>query len=103
MKIFKYIEFKESISGTELVGQVGPNYGDTSNKNKTLGRQHTTVIKSTQTKNKNSNNVLTDDIYFEDDYHELYNNYIKLGGDISKLNNDKSYNIKVMSDFYKLN
>lgn len=63
-------EFSEAISGTELVGPVGPAYGDTSLKNKTISNFDTDVIYSD----------IDDKFYTVDDYNTLYNEYLKLGG-----------------------
>jgi hypothetical protein len=68
--IKKFKEFNESISGTELVGQVGPNYGDTKLQNKTLNQNDTGVIFS----------EITREFYTWDDYNQLYQNYLKSGG-----------------------
>lgn len=69
--IKKFKEFNESISGTELVGPVGPNYGDTQIKNKTISTNDTSVIYSD----------LTGEIYTHDDYNSIYQDYLKIGGE----------------------
>lgn len=70
MKIKKYIQFINEISGTELVGPVGPAYGETGLQNKTISDRHTTVIYSD----------LDGKIYTIDDYDNLYQDYLKGGG-----------------------
>ena len=69
--IKKFHQFiKEEISGTELVGPVGPAYGETRLQNKTIDSSDTNVIYSD----------LDGKIYTEDDYNNLYNDYLKVGG-----------------------
>lgn len=101
MRIKSFSEFNESISGTELVGNVsmGPSYGDTKLLNKTVTDRHTSVKSSNGFKNPYSNNPLTDDIYFDDQYSDIFNRYIKSGGTISELGDDNSVNVKIMMDF----
>lgn len=71
MKIKKFDDFiTEEISGTELVGPIGPAYGETRLQNKTVDASDTTVVYSD----------LDNKIYSEDEYNELYNNYLKSGG-----------------------
>ncbi len=60
----------ESISGTELVGPVGPSYGETGLQNKTINQSNTKVIYSD----------LDDKFYLEDDYNDIYEDYLKNGG-----------------------
>jgi len=69
MKIKKYLQFLEAISGTELVGHMGPNYGEEVNSPmKKLGMSD--VIYS----DKFGKMVLYDD------YQDLYMDYLKKGG-----------------------
>jgi hypothetical protein len=69
--IKRFKEFiKEEVSGTELVGPVGPAYGETRLQNKTISSSDTNVIFCD----------LDSKFYTEDDYNELYNNYLKDGG-----------------------
>jgi hypothetical protein len=71
MKIKKFNKFiTEEISGTELVGPVGPAYGETRLQNKTVDASDTTVVFSD----------LDSKFYSEDEFNELYNNYLKSGG-----------------------
>lgn len=61
---------REAISGTELVGPVGPAYGETGIQNKTLDRSDTTVILSD----------IDNKFYTYDEYNNIYNDYLKKGG-----------------------
>ncbi len=70
MKIKNFIDFINEVSGTELVGPVGPGYGETRLQNKTVNSHDTNVVYSD----------LDSRIYTEDEYNELYNNYLKSGG-----------------------
>jgi hypothetical protein len=65
--IKKFKDFlKEELSGTELVGQIGPAYGDTRTQNKTINSHDTNTIFCD----------LNNKIYTEDDYNNLYNDYL---------------------------
>jgi hypothetical protein len=65
-----FISFiNEEISGTELVGPMGPAYGETGLQNKTINNSDTNVIYS----------ELGNRIYTEDEYVQLYD-YLKSGG-----------------------
>lgn len=101
MRIKRFEEFNEAISGTELVGNVsmGVGYGETKLQNKTINNRHTSAKYSKGFKNPYSSNSLTDDIYFDDQYSDIYNRYIKSLGSQSDLTDDKSLNIKIMMDF----
>lgn len=69
--IKKFHQFiKEEISGTELVGPVGPAYGETRLQNKTIDGSDTGVLHS----------EIDDKFYTEDEYNDLYNDYLKMGG-----------------------
>jgi hypothetical protein len=69
--IKKFHQFiKEEVSGTELVGPVGPAFGETRLQNKTINQHDTFVIYSD----------LDGNFYTIDEYNELYNEYLKLGG-----------------------
>lgn len=70
MKIKSFLQFNEAISGTELVGPVGPAYGETRTQNKTISSHHTTVISSDS----------DGKFYTEDEYNQLYGEYLKQGG-----------------------
>jgi hypothetical protein len=66
-----FISFiNEEISGTELVGPMGPAYGETGLQNKTINNSDTNVIYS----------ELGNRIYTEDEYVQLYGDYLKSGG-----------------------
>ena len=69
MIIKNFYTFCESISGTELVGHVGPNYGD-QKLPITLTSKDTALIYS----------EIDDKFYNQEDYQQLYNNYLKNGG-----------------------
>jgi len=60
----------EEISGTELVGPVGPAYGETRLQNKTVDFHDTNVILS----------EIDNKFYTIDEYNQLYNDYLKIGG-----------------------
>jgi len=69
MRIKKYLNFLESISGTELVGHMGPNYGEEDNSPmKKIGI--TDIIYS---------NIFGRMVTY-DEYQDLYFNYLKKGG-----------------------
>lgn len=81
--ILKYLQFLKEVSGTELVGPVGPAYGETGLQNKTINSHDTNVIYS----------EIDDNFYTIDEYNNLYNEYLKLGeapleGGFSKENID---------------
>lgn len=67
MRIKKYIQFINEVSGTELVGHMGPNYPD-----------------SVTTPFKNDNSVIyckiDSKLYTIDDYQNMYQDYLKNGG-----------------------
>jgi hypothetical protein len=69
MKIKNYKSFLEAISGWELVGHMGPNYGEQEN---------------SPMKKAGMNDVLYSDAFDRmvtyDDYQNLYNDYLKKGG-----------------------
>ncbi len=69
MKIKNYKSFLEAISGWELVGHMGPNYGE----------QENSPMKKT-----GMTDVLYSDTFDRmvtyDDYQSLYNDYLKKGG-----------------------
>lgn len=78
--------FNEELSGTELVGPVGPAYGETSIRNKTISSHQTTIIEG-----------IDGNLYTEDQWISLYNEYLKLGG--SPLNGFTKENIDLALDF----
>lgn len=69
MKIKKYSQFLEAISGTELVGHMGPNYGEEDN---------------SPMKKLGMSDVIYSDLFGKavtyDDYQNLYMDYLKKGG-----------------------
>lgn len=71
MKIKKFYQFNEEVSGTELVGPVGPAYGETRLQNKTINFHDTNVIYSD----------LDNGLYTIDEYNNMYSDYLKSGGD----------------------
>jgi len=70
MKIKKFIQYIKEISGTELIGPMGPAYGETGLQNKTINQSDTNVIYCD----------LDDKIYTADEYNDIYNDYLKMGG-----------------------
>jgi len=66
--IKKYKQFLESISGTELIGSLGPGIGSQKLSN-TITTNDTEVIASD----------ITGEMYTYDDYNELYADYLKKG------------------------
>jgi hypothetical protein len=71
MKIKKFNDFiKEEVSGTELVGQIGPGYGDTRLQNKTINSHDTNVIFCD----------IDSKFYTIDDYNNIYGEHLKNGG-----------------------
>ncbi len=69
--IKKYLQFINEVSGTEMVGPVGPGYGETRLQNKTINANDTEVIFS----------EIGSRIYTMDEYNQLYQDYLKSGGD----------------------
>jgi hypothetical protein len=70
IKKFKHFKINE-VSGTELVGPVGPGYGETRIQNKTINSHDTSVIYS----------ELDGKFYTPDEYSDIYNHYLKIGGE----------------------
>lgn len=69
MKIQKFKSFTESISGTEMIGSMGPNYGQAIGP-KTITSGDTETVYS----------ELKDKIFSKDEYDELYHKYLAKGG-----------------------
>ena len=69
MKILKFRQFNEEVGGVELVGHMGPNYGEEDN-DSMIGPTPADVIYS----------PITSKIYTQDDYQDMYINYLKMGG-----------------------
>jgi hypothetical protein len=104
MKIKKYQTFiSEEISGTELVGPIGPAYGETRTQNKTVNKSHTSLVGVEDRNNPDSQNDLTSDLFFEDDYNKIFNDYLKSGGDQTQLTGNKQDDIALMLDFLQEN
>ena len=102
MKIKKFNDFtSESVSGTELVGAVGPAYGETRLQNKTVNQTNTTLMTVDGSANQNSKNDLTQDLYFEDDYVQLHNDYLKSGGLESELTGNYAMDLLTIIDFLR--
>ena len=71
MMIKTFREFiNEEVSGTELVGPVGPAYGETRLQNKTVTSHDTNVIYCD----------IDSKFYTIDDYNNIYQDYLKRGG-----------------------
>ena len=71
MMIKTFSQFiNEEVSGTEMVGQVGPAYGETRLQNKTVTSHDTNVIYCD----------LDSKFYTIDDYNNIYQDYLKRGG-----------------------
>ena len=71
MRIKRFSNFiNEEVSGTELVGPVGPAYGETRLQNKTVTFHDTNVIQSD----------IDSKIYTIDEYNNVYSDYLKAGG-----------------------
>lgn len=68
IKNFK--QFNEEISGTELVGPVGPAYGETGLQNKTVTSHDTNVVFCD----------INNNFYTIDEYNNMYGDYLKKGG-----------------------
>jgi hypothetical protein len=83
IKNFKEFIINE-ISGTELVGNFGPAYGQTGLQNKTLDGSDTAVIYCD----------LDGNFYTHDTYNDIYNNYLKMGG--KPLNGFSLKNIEII-------
>ena len=66
----KHLKTINELSGTELIGPVGPAFGYCKVKNKTLNLTDTNVVRS----------EINDKLYTIDDYNQLYNDYLKFGG-----------------------
>lgn len=68
-KINNFKQFKESISGTEMIGSMGPNYGENIGP-KTITSADTDVIYS----------EALDKLFSKDEYDDLYQQYLAKGG-----------------------
>ena len=70
MMIKNFKQFNEEVSGTELIGPMGPGYGETGLQNKTITSHDTNVIFCD----------LDSKFYTIDDYNNIYTEYLKKGG-----------------------
>jgi hypothetical protein len=71
MMIKRFEDFiKEEVNGTELIGPMGPGYGETGLQNKTVTSHDTNVIFCD----------LDSKFYTIDDYNNIYSSYLKNGG-----------------------
>jgi hypothetical protein len=68
--IKKFKQFNEEISGTELVGPIGPAYGETGLQNKTVNSHDTNVVFCD----------INNNFYTIDEYNNMYADYLKEGG-----------------------
>lgn len=89
MKIKNYKSFLEAISGTELIGHMGPNYGEEVN---------------TPMKSVGLVDIIYSDIFGKavtyDEYQNLYNDYLKKGG--TPLQSFNKENLEVVLQFLNL-
>ena len=80
--ILNYSEFSESISGTEMIGSMGPNYGEPALGMPIPSGDVTLLFCS-----------VDDKMYTKEEYDELYKKYLSGGGEplygYSKANLDK--------------
>lgn len=90
MKIKNYINFINEISGTELVGHMGPNYPDSTIPN-TIDSDDTSVLYS----------PLDSKIYTYNDYQTIYQDYLKIGG--KPLNGFNEENLSIVISKLNLN
>ena len=88
MKIKKFTDFiSEEISGTELVGPVGPAFGETRLQNKTVDFHDTNVILSD----------IDNKFYTIDEYNDVYNQYLSKGG--KPLDGFSRENLQIVLEF----
>jgi hypothetical protein len=69
MRIKNFKLFSEAISGTEMIGSMGPNYGEAIGP-KTITSSDTDTVYS----------ELKDKIFSRDEYEDLYHKYLAKGG-----------------------
>jgi hypothetical protein len=101
VKIKKFNDFvNEEVSGTELVGHsMGVAYGETGLQNKTISQTDTSLVNVKDGENSSSKNDLTKDLFFEDDYIRLHNDYLKDGGLESNLTGNYDEDLVIIMDF----
>jgi hypothetical protein len=104
MRIKNFVQFiNEEISGTEIPQKTqgsyfGPAYGDTVSPN-TINKSHTDVRQVSGHQNPDSNNNLTSDLFFEDDYKNTYHRFLQAGGSQTDLSGDRDTDLPIMLDF----
>lgn len=86
MKIQNFKSFTEAISGTEMIGSMGPNYGQS------IGP---TTLTSGDTETVYSE--IKDKIFSKDEYDELYHQYLAKGG--TPLHGFNKENLEAVIDF----
>lgn len=69
MRIKRFKEFNEAISGTELFGPLGPGFHRPELSNKISSSGSNVILSG-----------IDDEMYTEDDYKSLYQDYLKKGG-----------------------
>lgn len=74
--ILNFKKYNEEVSGTELIGPVGPGYGDVRPKNNTINKSHTDVFN------------VDGQLIMWDQYQEYINVFLKNGGIINNLTGD---------------
>jgi hypothetical protein len=90
--IIKFKQFiKEELSGTELIGPVGPAFGETSVQNKTIDSDDTNIIYC----------ELDGNLYTLDQYLNLYSQYLKSGGSKKPLSGFNSENLNYLVNYLK--
>ena len=78
--IKKFNDYIKEVSGTELVGKMGPGYGDTTNLSK-IDKSKTSVFE-------------VDGVLLTfDDYQEYVNIFLKSGGNIGNLSGNKEQDV----------
>lgn len=70
--IKKFNDYIKEVSGTELVGKMGPGYGHTTNLDK-IDKSKTNVYE------------IDGHFYTFDDYQDIVNDFLKSGGNINQL------------------
>jgi hypothetical protein len=66
-------------------------------------KHHTSLVGVSDRNNPDSQNSLTSDLFFEDDYNKIYNDFLKSGGNQSQLSGNKEDDIAMMLDFLQEN
>ncbi len=84
--ILKFKAYNE-VSGTELVGKIGPGYGDVDPKNNTISRMHTDIFSS------------DGELLSWDQYQEYINDFLKNGGIINQLTGNIENDVFYIKNF----